>query len=104
MAAKSKAKAKRPRLQGGALQEKRGNQSYRSPFHLALVELLKARRDHLKLSLEKTVERLPSWMGFNFSTLARVERVERDLSAQELRELSMALQSSIDQLSAEADR
>jgi transcriptional regulator with XRE-family HTH domain len=54
--------------------------------------------------LEQVVSRLPDWMRLHPSTLAKVERGERDVTAQELYEISKALESTIDQVSAEGVR
>jgi hypothetical protein len=44
--------------------------------------------------------RLPGWMNFDFSKLARVERCVRDVSYAELREIAHALETSIAELDA----
>lgn len=69
-----------------------------------MAEQLRHRRKVvLGLSLEEVVARLPTWMGFDFSTLARAERGVRKLSYPELRELAFVLGTTIGELDAQVD-
>jgi transcriptional regulator with XRE-family HTH domain len=91
----AKGKSRKGVKQGGARLEKRGHPSYRSPFHLALAQILRARREELGLTLEEAAKRLPAWMSFHLSTLAKVERGDRDVTAQELFAIAEALETTI---------
>ena len=69
-----------------------------------MAELIRHRRKKiLKLSLEEVVDQLPTWMGFDFGTLARAERGVRKLSYPEVRELAIVLKTTIGELDAEVD-
>ena len=69
--------------------------SFRPETHKTLVSLLIEQRKAKKLSLRKVVSRLPEWMGFQFSTMGKIERGERDVSYAELREIAQVLGTSV---------
>lgn len=77
--------------------------SFRPDSHKTLIELLKKRRKAKRWSLELVVARLPRWVNFDFSKLARVERGVRDVSYSELREIAIALKTTIGELDDEVD-
>lgn len=78
--------------------------SFRPESHKTMAEQLRHRRKVvLKLSLEEVVEQLPPWMGFDFSTLARLERGVRKVSYPELREIAIVLKTTIGELDAQVD-
>jgi len=73
--------------------------SFRPESHKLLADRLRQRRKkELKLSLEVVANRLPAWMHFDHSKLARVERAERDVSYAELREIAISLETTIGEL------
>jgi len=75
--------------------------SFRPETHKILAKRLRYRRKiDLKLSLEVVADRLPAWMAFDHSKLARVERSVRDVSYAELREIAIALETTIGELDA----
>jgi transcriptional regulator with XRE-family HTH domain len=74
--------------------------SFRPESHKTLVQRLRALRKEKHWSLEVVAARLPGWMDFDFSKLARVERCVRDVSYAELREIARALETSIAELDA----
>jgi len=53
--------------------------------------------------LESVVAKLPVWMGFDFSTLARIERGVRKVSYPELREIATVLGTTVGELDAQVD-
>jgi transcriptional regulator with XRE-family HTH domain len=77
--------------------------SFRPESHKTLVELLKKRRRAKRWSLKLVVARLPAWVNFDFSKLARIERGVRDVSYAELREIAIALKTTIGDLDDEVD-
>jgi transcriptional regulator with XRE-family HTH domain len=78
--------------------------SFRPDSHKTMAEQLRHRRKVvLRLSLEEAVEQLPKWMGFDFSTLARIERGVRKVSYPELRELAIVLETTVGELDAQVD-
>ena len=81
----------------------RAGQSYRSEAHKVLVGLLRQKRKAKHLSLEVAAARMPAWMHFDFSRLARVERGERDLTYQELREIAKVVGSTITEVVCEVE-
>jgi transcriptional regulator with XRE-family HTH domain len=58
------------------------------------------RKKELELSLEVVAARLPDWMAFDHSKLARVERDVRNVTYAELREIAIALETTIGELDA----
>lgn len=63
--------------------------------HKTLITLLRYERKSRVLSLVTVAARLPAWMKFDFSKLARIERGQRDVSYGELREIAKALGTDI---------
>jgi transcriptional regulator with XRE-family HTH domain len=69
-----------------------------------MAEQLRHRRKNvLRLSLQRVVAKLPVSMGFDFSTLARIERGVRKVSYPELREIATVLGTTVGELDAQVD-
>lgn len=77
--------------------------SFRPETHKTLVALLLEQRKTKRLSLRKVVAALPEWMAFEFSTLGKIERLERDISYAELRELAHVLGTTVAELDQQVD-
>lgn len=88
-------KRRKRKKQGGAALGKRGNQSYRSPAHIVLIDTLDQLRKKNKISLKVAAGRLPPWLSIDFTQLSRIFGLERDVTYQELRHISIALGSDI---------
>jgi len=73
--------------------------SFRPQTHRIMAGLLKQHRRALKLSYRKVVDRLPEWMAFKFTTLQKIEKLSRDISYAELREIALVLGTSAEELS-----
>lgn len=75
LASSTRGTRKQRKKRGGAALGKRGNQSYRSPAHRALID-----------TLSKSLD---------FTQLSRIFRLDRDVSYQEVRYICIALGSDI---------
>lgn len=95
LASSTRGTRKQRKKRGGAALGKRGNQSYRSPAHRALIDTLSNLRKNKKISLKVAASRLPPWMSLDFTQLSRIFRLDRDVSYQEVRYICIALGSDI---------
>lgn len=77
--------------------------SFRPETHKTLVSLLIEKRKEKGLSLRNVTAKLPDWMGYQFSTLAKIERGERDISYAELRELAQVLGTDVTTLATRVE-
>ncbi|MBS0416684.1 MAG: helix-turn-helix transcriptional regulator [Proteobacteria bacterium] len=76
--------------------------TFRSRAYDAFVDALKSRRDDLKLSQMDLAAKLPKWLGFDHTTVNKIEHRRRNVSFVEARELAKVLKTSITQLDKNA--
>lgn len=77
--------------------------SFRPESHKTLVALLRQRRKDRQMTLKEVAAKVPTWMKFDFSKLARIERSVRNVSYAELREIAKALGTDVSTLSAQVE-
>lgn len=68
----------------------------------ALIDVLETLRKAKKLTLRKVADRLPEWLGFDWSTLHKIEARRRDVSFVEVQELAKVYGSSVAEIDQQA--
>jgi hypothetical protein len=77
--------------------------TFRNGAYDALIETLIAQRKSKKgMTLRKMAKLLPEWLGFDWSTLHKIEKKRRDLSFVEGQELAKVLDTTVGELDAKA--
>ena len=69
--------------------------SFRNGTHAALVAVLISQRKALKLTLRTVAGRMPKYLGWDHTTLVKVEKGRRNVSFVEARELARILGTNL---------
>lgn len=69
--------------------------SFRNGTHAALVAVLISQRKALKLTLRAVAARMPKYLGWDHTTLAKIEKGRRNVSFVEARELARVLGTNL---------
>ena len=69
--------------------------SFRNGTHAALVAVLISQRRALKLTLRAVASRMPKYLGWDHTTLVKVEKGRRNVSFVEARELARILGTNL---------
>jgi len=77
--------------------------SFRNGAYDAVVEALITQRRALKgMTLRKVAKLLPEWLGFDWTTLHKIEKKRRDVSFVEVQELAKVLGTTVADLDRKA--
>ena len=69
--------------------------SFRNGTHVALLAVLKSQRKAQKLTLRTVAARMPTYLGWDHTTLVKVEKGRRNVSFVETRELARVLGTNL---------
>ena len=69
--------------------------SFRNGTHAALIAVLSSQRKALKLTLRTVAARMPKHLGWDHTTLAKIESGRRNISFVEARALASILETNI---------
>jgi hypothetical protein len=69
--------------------------SFRNGTHAALIAVLISQRKALKLTLRTVAGRMPKYLGWDHTTLVKVEKGRRNVSFVEARELARILGTNL---------
>lgn len=69
--------------------------TFRNGTHAALLAVLISQRRALKLTLRAVAARMPKYLGWDHTTLVKVEKGRRNVSFVEARELARILQTNL---------
>lgn len=69
--------------------------SFRNGTHAAFIAVLISQRKALKLTLRTVAARMPRYLGWDHTTLAKIEKGRRNVSFVESRALARALETNI---------
>jgi transcriptional regulator with XRE-family HTH domain len=76
--------------------------SFRSAAYDAFVAVLISQRESLNLSQTDVAKALPRWLGFDFTTVNKIEHRRRNVSIIEGRELARVLKTTVGDLDQKA--
>ena len=69
--------------------------SFRNVTHTALIAVLSSQRKALKLTLRTVAARMPKYLAWDHTTLAKIENGRRNVSFVEVRELAKILDTNL---------
>lgn len=69
--------------------------SFRNGTHAALIAVLISQRKALKLTLRAVAAQMPKYLGWDHTTLVKVEKGRRNVSFVEARELARILRTNL---------
>ncbi|HEY4215017.1 MAG TPA: helix-turn-helix transcriptional regulator [Steroidobacteraceae bacterium] len=69
--------------------------SFRNGTHAALIAVLISQRKALKFTLRTVAARMPKYLGWDHTTLVKVEKGRRNVSFVEARELAKVLETNL---------
>ena len=69
--------------------------TFRNGTHAALLAVLISQRKALKLTVRTVAARMPEYLGWDHTTLVKVETGRRNISFVEARELARILQTNL---------
>ncbi len=69
--------------------------SFRNETHTALLAVLISQRKARKLTLRAVAARMPKYLGWDHTTLSKVEKGRRNISFVESRELAQILETNL---------
>jgi hypothetical protein len=69
--------------------------SFRNGTHAALIAVLSSQRKALKLTLRTVAGRMPKHLGWDHTTLTKIENGRRNISFVEARELAKILETNL---------
>jgi len=72
--------------------------TFRNGTHAALIAVLNSQRKVLKLTLRTVAARMPKHLGWDHTTLAKVESGRRNISFVEVRALATILETNVGSL------
>lgn len=76
--------------------------SFRTGAYDAFVAVLISQRNSLNLSQTDVARALPKWLGFDFTTVNKIEHRRRNVSFVEARELAKVLKTTLGDLDQQA--
>jgi transcriptional regulator with XRE-family HTH domain len=77
--------------------------TFRSSAYEALVAVLKSQREARGLSQTDVARALPKWLGFDYTTVNKIEHKRRNVSFVEVREIAKVLDTNIAALDLQAE-
>jgi transcriptional regulator with XRE-family HTH domain len=72
--------------------------SFRNGTHAALIEVLSSQRKALKLTMRMVAAQMPKYLGWDHTTVAKIENGRRNISFVEVREFAKILETNLEKL------